>query len=139
MLRLSRAHLEQIFKHAEESYPNECCGIIVGTPGDVKEASEVYRGRNVVVERARDRYELDPRDIIEAQRRARQASLDIIGYYHSHPDHPARPSQYDTERAWPGYSYIVVSVASGRAEVANSWVYNESTRAFEPEELVLRD
>lgn len=139
MLRLSRAHLEQILKHAEESYPSECCGIIVGTPGEVKEASEVYRGRNAVVERARDRYELDPRDIIEAQRRARQASLDIIGYYHSHPDHPARPSQYDTERAWPGYSYIVVSVAGGRAEAANSWVYNESTRAFEQEELVLRD
>src|SRR6476661_104539 len=87
-----------------------------------RNVSEVRRARNIVVERARDRYEIDPRDHIRIQREADAAGLDIVGYYHSHPDHPAQASRFDTERAWAGYVYVIVSVEKGKPVDANAFV-----------------
>src|SRR2546430_16777788 len=85
---------------------------MIGPRGD-RTVSEVKRARNIIVERARDRYEIDPRDHIRIQREADAAGLDIVGYYHSHPGHPAQASRFDNERAWAGYVYLFVAVHQG--------------------------
>jgi proteasome lid subunit RPN8/RPN11 len=102
-----------LHRFAADSYPDEGCGVLVGRAdgGDV-EVVEVTRGRNLVTERSRDRYELDPRAIVAAERSARGRGLDIVGFWHTHPDHPARPSGFDTERAWPEYVYVICAVTA---------------------------
>ncbi len=96
--------------------------MLIGRPaGSATEVTEVLPGANLVTDRRHDRYELDPKDIISAERRARELGLEVVGFYHTHPDHPARPSQYDTERAWPSYHYVVVAVARGKLERATAW------------------
>ncbi|MDQ2943761.1 MAG: M67 family metallopeptidase, partial [Candidatus Dormibacteraeota bacterium] len=99
--------------------------------------SEVRRARNIIVERARDRYEIDPRDHIRIQRAADADGLDIVGYYHSHPDHPAQASRFDTERAWAGYVYLIVSVHEGKPANANGFVADNDGGPFRPEPLVV--
>jgi len=111
-LKITNAALEAIRGHGAEGYPNEICGVMIGPRGEGI-VTEVKRARNIVVDRARDRYEIDPRDHIRIQREADKAGLDVVGYYHSHPDHPAQASRFDTERAWSGYVYLIVSVQSG--------------------------
>lgn len=107
---------------AAAAYPYEGCGVLVGSLGhELVTVVQVVEGHNLVQDRRRDRYELDPRDIITAERDARESGLEVIGFYHSHPDHPARPSQFDTERAWPGYHYVVISVNGGRLGEATAW------------------
>src|SRR5438093_395836 len=104
--------MDAIRSHGAEGYPHEICGVMVGPRGD-RLVTEAKRARNIVVERARDRYEIDPRDHIRIQREADGANMDIVGYYHSHPGHPAQASRFDTERAWPGYAYLIVPVHHG--------------------------
>jgi proteasome lid subunit RPN8/RPN11 len=101
-------------------------------------ATEVKRARNIIVDRARDRYEIDPRDHIRIQRETDAAGLDIVGYYHSHPDHPAQASRFDTERAWAGYVYVIVSVDNGKPVDANAFVAEADAGPFrlEPLEVV---
>lgn len=107
-----RAHIEA---HAAETYPHECCGVIVGrVERDSRVGVEAYRTGNLNTERAHDRFELDPKDYMRIDRKAREAGLDIVGIYHSHPDHPARPSETDLAAAWPGYSYVIVAVNKGK-------------------------
>ncbi|HUY57232.1 MAG TPA: M67 family metallopeptidase [Candidatus Micrarchaeaceae archaeon] len=121
-------------EYAETAYPYEGCGVLVGSQGEELTAvSEVFQGHNLVEDRRRDRYELDPRDIIQAEREARRTGQEVIGFYHTHPDHPARPSQFDTDRAWPGYHYVVISVAEGHLAEATAWrlVEGEEPNRFE--------
>src|SRR5438105_13521892 len=110
---------------------------MIGPRGD-RTVSEVKRARNIVIERARDRYEIDPRDHIRIQREADANGHDIIGYYHSHPDHPAQASRFDTERAWAGYVYVIVSVATGAPVDADALVADRDGGPFraEPMEIV---
>jgi proteasome lid subunit RPN8/RPN11 len=113
---------ERMAEFAEAAYPYEGCGVLVGTPlGNLTQVSRVVEGQNLVQDRRHDRYELDPKDIIRAEREARQADQEVIGFYHTHPDHPARPSQFDTDRAWPGYHYVVVAVDGGQLAEATAW------------------
>src|SRR5437773_12439588 len=107
---------------------------MIGPRGD-RTVSEVKRARNIIVERARDRYEIDPRDHIRIQREADSAGLDIVGYYHTHPDHPAQASRFDTERAWAGYVYVIVSVEKGKPVDANAFVAEADGGPFHPEHL----
>ena len=126
--------MEAIQVHGAEGYPHEICGIMIGASGESL-VSEVRRARNIIVERARDRYEIDPRDHIRIQREADAAGLDIVGYYHSHPDHPAQASVFDTERAWAGYVYLIVSIANGEAVDANAFVTANDGGPFNSEPL----
>jgi proteasome lid subunit RPN8/RPN11 len=98
-------------------------------------ATEARRARNTVVERSRDRYEMDPRDQIRIERDADAAGLEIVGYYHTHPDHPAQASRFDTERAWAGYVYVIVSVENGKPVDANAFVADKDGGPFHPEPL----
>jgi proteasome lid subunit RPN8/RPN11 len=133
-MKISRGALDSIRSHGAEGYPHEICGIMIGPRGD-GEVTEVRRARNIVVERARDRYEIDPRDHIRIQREADAAGLDIVGYYHSHPDHPAQASRFDTERAWAGYVYLIVAVHQGQPVDANAFVAAKDGGPFHPEPL----
>jgi proteasome lid subunit RPN8/RPN11 len=119
---------------AEAVYPHEGCGALVGTPSEEQvEVTLVVEGHNLVQDRRHDRYELDPRDIILAERRACERGQEVVGFYHTHPDHPARPSQFDTDQAWPGYCYVVIAVERGRLAAATAWriVEGEEPNRFE--------
>src|ERR1700682_2591450 len=133
-MRISLAAFDAIQAHGAEGYPNEICGIMVGPRGEGR-VTEARRARNIVVDRSRDRYEIDPRDHIRIQREADAAGLDIGGYYHHPPDHPAQASRFDTERAWAGYVYVIVSVASGNPVDANAFVADKDSGPFRPEPL----
>jgi proteasome lid subunit RPN8/RPN11 len=114
--------LAEMRTFAEAAYPYEGCGVLLGkTASDQVLVTEVVQGHNLVTDRRHDRYELDPKDIIASERRARERGEDVIGFYHTHPDHPARPSQFDTDRAWPGYHYVVIAVEQGRQSGATAW------------------
>ena len=126
--------MEAIEAHGAEGFPDEICGVMLG-PQSERVVTEVRRARNIIVERSRDRYEIDPRDHIRIQREADSKGLDILGYYHSHPDHPAQASRFDTERAWSGYVYVIVSIAKGKPVDANAFVAEEDGGPFRPEPL----
>jgi proteasome lid subunit RPN8/RPN11 len=131
-VKILEAALDAVRVHGGEGYPNEICGVMLG-PRDAGTVTEVRRARNIVVGRSRDRYEIDPRDHIRIQREADDAGLDIVGYYHSHPDHPAQASRFDTERAWAGYVYLIVAVESGRPVDANAFVADADGGPFRSE------
>lgn len=122
-LQLAAAQSEAIRRHGEKDYPNECCGLLLGRfEGEHRIVAEVYPMRNANTASPVNRFDFDPREHLAAQRRARERGLEVVGFYHSHPNHPARPSQYDLEHAaWPGYSYVIVRVQQGQAQDLNSY------------------
>lgn len=119
-LRMGPGQMDAVLRHGERTYPNECCGLLLGHAAANEEAPrvviEAYAMRNANEASPRNRFDFDPKEHLAAQRQARERGLEIVGFYHSHPDHPARPSQYDLDHAaWPGYSYLIVSILAGRA------------------------
>ncbi len=122
MLRIRKRALDRILAQAERDYPYETCGLLLGKiQRDVRVVFGSYETPNANKERKNDRYEIDPKDYMKAEDKAREFGLEIVGVYHSHPDHPDRPSQFDEERAFEGFSYIIVSVQKGRAVSYRSW------------------
>jgi proteasome lid subunit RPN8/RPN11 len=139
MIAIPVALLNEVYQHTESSYPHECCGLLIGTSENGTRTAHAFRKcRNLNTERAHDRYEMDPLCMLQVQREFGNTPWDIVGIYHSHPDHPSRPSQTDTDRAWPDYSYVIISVEKGAVANARSWVLNESgpARHFDQEEMV---
>lgn len=153
-IKLNTGQLESIHSHAEREYPNECCGMLLGrADGAAKEVSEAVPLKNLRLDSARaqellpledpgresekNRFLIDPLEQLRVEREARKRGLDVVGYYHSHPDHPARPSNYDREHAWPWYSYVILSVECGKAAEMTSWVLSEDRSQFDPELLKL--
>ena len=116
--------------HGRETFPHECCGALLGTAGVVREA---YALPNTTEEGPRRRFLVRPDDYRVAEQRARQAGLELLGFYHSHPDHPARPSQYDLDHAWPSFSYVIVSVIAGADTKLTSWQLQADRSAFDEE------
>src|SRR5260370_40686589 len=133
-MKIAHSALEAIRARGVDGYLREICGVMIGPHGE-STATEVKRANNIVVERARDRYEIDPRDHIRIQREADDAGLDIVGYYHSHPDHPAQASRFDTERAWAGYAYVIVAIEEGVPVDANAVVATADGGPFTPDAL----
>jgi proteasome lid subunit RPN8/RPN11 len=133
-LRLSGSSIEEIRSEAERAYPAECCGVLVGRPGEVKEVSRLVPMRN---RRTDDphRYLIAPDDLRRVEAELRLAGLEVLGCYHSHPDHPAAPSAFDTEQAWPWYSYVIVRVDQGRAAELTSWVLDDDRSVMRPESV----
>ena len=123
---------EAIRAHGVETYPNECCGALLGQDGVV---TDVYALPNTTDEGPRRRFLVRPDDYRQAEKQASAAGVELLGFYHSHPDHPARPSQYDLDHAWPFFSYIIVSVKAGVPEDMTSWRLRDDRSAFDPEEL----
>jgi len=133
-LRVNQTLLGTIHREGEQAYPEECCGVLAGQPGQVK---QVRRLLPVVNRRADDphRYLIAPEDLQRVEAEVRQAGLEVLGFYHSHPDHPAAPSSFDVEHAWPWYSYLIVRVDRGRAVKATSWQLAGDRSAMLPESL----
>lgn len=141
MLKINPELLRQIYDHTEAAYPHECCGVMIGTmetPGDVKTVLAFRKCKNLNTERAHDRYEMDPLDQLRAEQECVNSGLSIVGIYHSHPDHPSRPSQTDLEASAPVYSYVIISVQQGRVASVNSWLLNEREHKFEEEPMVIQ-
>jgi proteasome lid subunit RPN8/RPN11 len=124
MLTIQRKEYDALRQHGEETYPYECCGVLLGQMGDdgVRNVSSVARAGNTRTDSAHNRYNIDPKDLIRIQREGRGRGEDIIGFYHSHPDHPARWSPTDlTEAHWFGCSYVITTVEKGKAGLTNSF------------------
>ncbi|HEY0319957.1 MAG TPA: M67 family metallopeptidase [Pyrinomonadaceae bacterium] len=141
MIYLRAEHLAEMRAHGERDYPHECCGLLIGSfKEDYKEVSEVYPISNAREEEAkRNRFLIRPEELMRGERYARERSLDVVGFYHSHPDHPAAPSAYDLEHAWPSYSYIIVSVREGIAGNLFSWEMLTDRSSFAEEQIKERD
>lgn len=169
MIQLLATHLQDICQHAENTYPEECCGILLGylsnnplalaCPEGHKTVAEIvltenawdpdtavdfserklddvtdeYKDENISYSKKR-RYAIAPQVMLQAQKSARDSGMNIIGIFHSHPDYPAEPSEFDRSYAWQEYSYIIVSVREGKAAEINSWLLDDEHQ-FQPEEI----
>jgi len=120
--------------HGRETFPHECCGAMLGKDGVVREACALA---NTTAEGPRRRFLVRPGDYRVAEQRARDARLDLLGFYHSHPDHPAEPSQYDLDHAWPSFSYVILSVMAGEDKLLTSWRLRGDRSAFNEETLAI--
>ena len=128
--------MEAIRRHGEAAYPEECCGFLLGRTGGASTAVErVVPVDNERQDSRHNRFLIHPETVLAAHKEARALGLDVVGYYHSHPDHPAQPSEFDREHAWPGLSYVIVAVRSGKAEEARSWRLSDDRERFEEEEI----
>jgi proteasome lid subunit RPN8/RPN11 len=139
--RLSGQIEAHIRRHGAETYPHECCGALLGkeTAEDAREILAVLPLVNRRDDSPRNRFSVTSEDVRDAERAAREKGLDVLGWYHSHPDHPARPSQYDQDHAWPWYSYIIVSVANGEPKDMTSWRLANDRSKFSPEDLEIQE
>jgi proteasome lid subunit RPN8/RPN11 len=135
-LLMAEIHAHGIRAHGAETYPHECCGALLGRDdGDVREVRALHRIANRRVDSPQNRFAITSEDVREAERAARAAGLEVVGWYHSHPDHPALPSEFDREHAWPWYSYVIVSVMNGEPQVMASWRLGEDRMRFDPEKI----
>ena len=129
MLKLRPTDYDEIRRHGEETFPHECCGVLLGVIGeDTREVRATVRCDNTRIDSPQNRYNIDPRQLVRVQRDARERDLDIVGFYHSHPDHPARWSPTDFQEAhWIGCSYVITGVERGRAAQTNSFELTGTT------------
>jgi len=123
---------DAIRRHGEETYPHECCGALVGREGQVTATVPLS---NTTEEGPRRRFLVRPSDYRLAESRASELGAELLGFYHSHPDHPARPSQYDLDHAWPTFAYVIVAVAAGKAGDMTVWWLKDDRSTFEEGEL----
>jgi proteasome lid subunit RPN8/RPN11 len=144
-LCISAELAEKIFKHGVDAYPHECCGALLGRdtnsgdlPSRPREIFDLFPLINRREDSPQNRFSVTPRDVMDADRAAQSRGLDIIGWYHSHPDHPAKPSEYDREHAWPWYSYIIVSVHQGVPQDMTSWQLKEDRTGYAEEIIEIR-
>jgi proteasome lid subunit RPN8/RPN11 len=136
-LLISESQAKQIRAHGVETYPHECCGALLGSDSDTgREVRALFKLVNRRTDSPRNRFSVTSDDVREAERAAQQAGLEVVGWYHSHPDHPAIPSEFDREHAWPWYSYVIVSVVAGKPETLASWRLADDRMRFEPEKIV---
>lgn len=124
--------LEEIRRHALEAYPHECCGALIARGGRIVEA---FRLPNTTAAEARRRFRVSPSDYRQSEQRAAAQQATLAGFYHSHPDHPARPSQHDLEQAWPNFTYVIIAVSAGEAGEITSWRLRDDRSGFDEEVL----
>ena len=141
-LTISAEWYDTIRRHGERTYPHECCGVLLGTSGEGGNTVEAaVEAGNTRTDSAHNRYNIAPQELIRIQRQGRERGLDIVGFYHSHPDHPAQWSKTDFEEAhWIGCSYVITSVEQGTAQVTNSFLLSgagEEDKRFEDQRVVV--
>src|SRR5882672_3420770 len=132
MLRISQSNYHALRLHGEETYPYECCGVLLGTMTDDGDrvVTSIARAGNTRTDSPQNRYNIDPKELVRIQREGRNRGEDIIGFYHSHPDHPAQWSSTDfAEAHWYGCSYVITSVEKGKAVLTNSFELTGSDEA----------
>jgi proteasome lid subunit RPN8/RPN11 len=143
---------EKIRLHGAETYPHECCGALLGRDESAVAGVDLRKDaltprREILAlfplvnrrdDSPRNRFSVSVDDVRAAEKAAREQGLEVVGWYHSHPDHPARPSEYDRDHAWPWYSYIIVSVQNGAPQDMASWRLNDDRQEFSPEGIEIR-
>jgi proteasome lid subunit RPN8/RPN11 len=129
-LRIVPTALDAIRMHGHATYPNECCGALLGRDGTV---NAVHALPNTTDEGPRRRFLVRPSDYMDAERQASLRGVELLGFYHSHPDHPARPSQYDLDHAWPSFSYVILSVMQREPAAMTSWRLRHDRSGFDEE------
>ena len=137
MITIAEKQLAEIREHGVRDYPYECCGLLLGRyAGGTKIVRETFPISNAREESAkRNRFLIEPDELLRGERYAREHDLEVVGFYHSHPDSPAVPSQYDLEHAWPTYSYIIVSTSAAAAGDLFSWEQEPDRSRFNQEEI----
>jgi len=136
-LKIGAGDVGHIHDHAKESYPEECAGVLVGMDVELmKIVVDVWRAENTHEEERSRRFLIEPLKIKEFEERAAERDMDVLGFYHSHPDHPAEPSEYDREHAWPGWSYVIASVSAENIEDMRSWVLKGDRSGYDEEPIV---
>jgi proteasome lid subunit RPN8/RPN11 len=136
MLLLNEELADAIRGHGASDYPNETCGALLGLDGkDGREVRMLFPLTNRRDDSPRNRFSVTADDVRAAERAAKEAGVEVVGWYHSHPDHPARPSDYDRDHAWPWYSYVIVSVAAGKPQDMTSWLLADDRSMFHAEEI----
>jgi len=140
-LRLTAGVRDAIREHGVRGYPDEVCGALLGrgvdtmSDGELREVLAVLELENRREDSARNRFSLTPEDVLLAERAAAEQKLELVGWYHTHPDHPARPSEIDREHAWPWYSYVILAVGSGVAEEMTSWRLADDRSGYAAESI----
>jgi len=137
-INLDKKTLEAIHAHAEATYPDECCGLLIAGSGS-KVVVDSVKMRNAFSGPKHDRYHIDPLEMFRADREAAKRGLAIAGIYHSHPDYPATLSKFDLEHSFPWYSYVVISVPKGAAGDTRSWLPNHDKNSVAEEKIEIRD
>lgn len=139
MLIVNSEIAESIRGYGARDYPNETCGAMLGVEGaEGREVRALFPLTNRRDDSPRNRFSITADDFRSAERTAKEQGLELVGWYHSHPDHPAHPSQYDQDHAWPWYSYIIVSVHNGSPQDMTSWRLSDDRHAFSPEGIEIR-
>ncbi|HEV2298400.1 MAG TPA: M67 family metallopeptidase [Candidatus Acidoferrales bacterium] len=136
MLKLRQALIEKIHEHGSRDYPHECCGALLGREeGADRNVLGVVPLENRRNDSPQNRFSIKPEDVLRAEKEAKANGWDLIGWYHSHPDSPARPSEYDREHAWPWYSYIIFQVEKAEPREMRSWRLDDKRKAFGEEAI----
>ncbi|HKW43733.1 MAG TPA: M67 family metallopeptidase [Thermoplasmata archaeon] len=121
--------------HARVTFPEECCGFLIGLPGEPRRVIETMRAKNVAAVDRNRRYEIDPLELLHADDAARTKRADLIGIYHSHPNHPAKPSEFDRSRATSWYTYVILAIVDETPKELTAWHFDDTTKSFLSEEL----
>ena len=138
MIRLKSADIEEIKQIAQKTYPHECCGVMVGSvENGVKTVTQLIPAENQRTDSPANRYLITPDLLNELEKNLKGTDRAIVGFFHSHPDVPARPSTYDQDHAWPWYSYVIVSVNKGQAGEIHNWKLKDDRSAFDAEKMEL--
>jgi proteasome lid subunit RPN8/RPN11 len=131
MILISKKNINKILEHAKKTYPFECCGILVGKTKE-KKILDVYKLKNLNKDEPRQRYEIDPYEFYKIDKIAKKNGMDVIGFYHSHPDYPSLPSNFDKQKAWEGYLYLIVSLKNSQIK---AWIFDDKKKDFFEEEI----
>lgn len=136
MIRIGKQQEEIIRSHGRETYPHECCGFLLGhVESGVRIVARAQRTGNAREDSPENRFLIDPAEFVRVQRESALQGLDILGFYHSHPDVAARPSQFDRDHAWPWYSYVILSVRDGEPSELLSWIVPDESSPFAAEDV----
>ena len=138
MITISKTHFIDIKAHGEDAYPDECCGALLGgldQEGTQKTATGLVRLENQTTENKHRRFAITAEDYRALESRAKEKGLTLLGFYHTHPDHPAEPSKTDLKFAWPFFSYLILSVEKGKSATLRSFELNIQTQSFHKEDL----
>jgi len=142
-MKISLQDYDALRAHGEETYPHECCGVLLGKneAGAGNQVHLIVRAGNTRTDSAHNRYQIAPQELVRIQRQARGLGFDIVGFYHSHPDHPAQWSKTDfAEAHWMGCSYVITAIEQGKAAITNSFLLkgtSEEDKSFEDEEITI--
>jgi proteasome lid subunit RPN8/RPN11 len=135
MIRFEEKAKTQMTAIGEKGYPHEICGLMLGKGGENRLVTEVFECGNLNKLKPETRYDMDPKDYMKGEALARQKGLDVVGIFHSHPDHPDKASETDRQAAWPGFSYIIMSIQKGKFVSMKSWVLNAQEQ-FDEEQVL---